>query len=654
MAPVEAWPDYLIERARQAPPEHCRVVAGTTPVVSFGDPVRPAVATLGINPSKAEFLDDHGGLLAGPQRRLATLASLGVSGYGDVDAAQGSAIVDECAGYFRKRPYRWFRPLDQILRDGADVSYFDGTACHLDLVQWATCPLWSELDDSIRARLLEADKEFLVRQLQQECYRLIVVNGRTVMDWVERAGLASWKKVGQLRGPPSVDLCVSAADGPRFVGWSCNLQSQPGAPRHAAALAQFVREHAVGVSVAPVTISEDHIPKGTRLGSINELVETLQGWLESSNADRLGTAGSYGGRPWLTVETPLGRMNLNADTRRDAIDSFVSVARRGPALRMNVSANQHGLVNKVTFEGCQDEGWYAYLRQALTTPVSGFTTGEASIVQFPHPGGEHVPRTDVMPWNIEPHRRKFLKNPGSVATDDGAVTFAGPLAFWGEWEPPSTIEQRWKRKRGLPTVLHAPYWDDPGPSGWRENTDPWVFGPQFLYSNCKQLNPSGTPSALQRLQVGSMILFGSARDGEFVLDTVFVVADIIAHYRPVEELTSGSKGFDVCTVASLQNECDRIRKATFTLFRGATPRQPVNGMFSFVPCSRWIGDGSRFARPFVRLPGIINPLSYQSPSGAKILRSQAEVVAAWRNVVAQVTTADLELGVDLAEPPRRL
>jgi hypothetical protein len=180
-----------------------------------------------------------------------------------------------------------------------------------------------------------------------------------------------------------------------------------------------------------------------------------------------------------------------------------------------------------------------------------------------------------------------------------------------------------------------------------------VFGPSFLYSNCKQLNPSGTPSALQRLQQGSMILFGSARGEDFVLDTVFVIADVIAEYRPVDGVASGSRAFDVCTVASLQTEPTRINEATFTLFRGATPRHPVNGMFSFVPCCRWVDDSSRFARPVVRLPEIINPHNRESTLGSKVHRSRAEVVDAWHQVVEQVTNAHLELGVDLAEPPRR-
>ena len=78
------WPAYLLERALRAPDLDLGVVAGSTPVVSFGDPVDAPVATLGINPSSSEFLDSSGALLDGAERRLATLASLGVERYDEL------------------------------------------------------------------------------------------------------------------------------------------------------------------------------------------------------------------------------------------------------------------------------------------------------------------------------------------------------------------------------------------------------------------------------------------------------------------------------------------------------------------------------------------------------------------------------------------
>ena len=79
------------------------------------------------------------------------LASLGVDDYGSIGQAEAAQIIDDSASYFGRRPYKWFTPLDRILQDALGVWYFNGTACHLDLVQWATKPLWGELDQVARA-----------------------------------------------------------------------------------------------------------------------------------------------------------------------------------------------------------------------------------------------------------------------------------------------------------------------------------------------------------------------------------------------------------------------------------------------------------------------------------------------------------------------
>ena len=145
------------------------------------------------------------------------------------------------------------------------------------------------------------------------------------------------------------------------------------------------------------------------------------------------------------------------------------------------------------------------------------------VVQFPHPGREHRPGdTEWMPWNPQQkHARKFLRSRGRYVAKDDTVS-EDPLVFWGEWEPPSRVIARWPRSRRLPRFLHEPVWHTPRHRVPRHNTDPWVFGKTFLYSNCKQFTPHGTPSALQSVTRGSLILFGSKLDHEFVLDTVFV------------------------------------------------------------------------------------------------------------------------------------
>ena len=72
-------PPYIETRIRRSPPERSCIVPGSTPVLAFGDARSARVATLGLNPSRIEFLDKAGVLLEGDNRRLATHASLGLS-----------------------------------------------------------------------------------------------------------------------------------------------------------------------------------------------------------------------------------------------------------------------------------------------------------------------------------------------------------------------------------------------------------------------------------------------------------------------------------------------------------------------------------------------------------------------------------------------
>jgi hypothetical protein len=225
------------------PPNGCFVVDGSTPVIAFGNPVRARVATLGINPSRNEFLSQSGALMVGKKRRLATLESLNILDRRAMDEGHGESVMDSCADYFKVRSYAWFKPLNFILTESIGASY--GTdACHLDLVQWATNPVWRALDKTIRSKLLDDGVEFLRAQLASEKYRLVIVNGRTVMNFVEAAGITSWLSVGPVLGNPTTHLYVGERGDQRFLGWSCNLQSQPGARRHIEALIEFVRKYA--------------------------------------------------------------------------------------------------------------------------------------------------------------------------------------------------------------------------------------------------------------------------------------------------------------------------------------------------------------------------------------------------------------------------
>lgn len=229
---------------RRPAPEGASVVVGSTPVVSFGDPTRAEVATLGINPSKVEFLAGDA-MLAGDDRRLATLDSLGAADTTQLTDAQIAEVLNDCAAYFDVNPYwRWFKPLNEIIEAGLGVSYRSGSACHLDLVQWATDPVWERMSSTIaRKQLLGEGAEFLERQLRTESIATVVVNGENVWNELEASGLVGFVDVGSLEsdGQVKTTFRVGEAGGARFVGWTLNLHSSWGIrPKDRTALAEWL------------------------------------------------------------------------------------------------------------------------------------------------------------------------------------------------------------------------------------------------------------------------------------------------------------------------------------------------------------------------------------------------------------------------------
>jgi hypothetical protein len=327
------------------------------------------VATLGINPSSAEFLDRNGVLLAGSRRRLATLDSLGVGSHSEIDDEAARAILDDCATYFERRPYGWFNALDRVLEPALGVSYRAGTACHLDLVQWATDPIWKRLPEHVQVRLLSADRPFLEQQLQHDGFDVVIVAGRTAMAWVEEAGLVRWREIRRIPTPPSTSFVVGDVGRPRFLGWSCNLQSQPGASRHASALIELVREHLHDRGGHASMDEHGMLAKGTHFGSRDELVSALERWFDGTDEETIGDAERFKRAPWINADSSAGLFDLNADTSRRAVGRMLAFVRSHPGSPWLVVENQRGRVNKVVFDpNDSHEGWYAYLRHPLPAP----------------------------------------------------------------------------------------------------------------------------------------------------------------------------------------------------------------------------------------------------------------------------------------------
>lgn len=167
-----------------------RILAGTSvipwscPILSFGNLSISRVATLGLNPSNREFVDDSGNELDGLSRRFHTLNSLRLTRWSDANAEHLQLIIASCREYFHRNPYDgWFKKLDYII-SGAEVSYygiFTG-ACHLDLIPYATECKWTALSRRERSSLLDVAGDTLGLLLRDSPVRMLILNGISVVE----------------------------------------------------------------------------------------------------------------------------------------------------------------------------------------------------------------------------------------------------------------------------------------------------------------------------------------------------------------------------------------------------------------------------------------------------------------------------------------
>jgi len=375
MGDVAPLPEYLVRMVRRVPPIP-EVVRGSTPVVAFGDPRIARVATLGINPSHQEFVR-RVGLLGGRDRRLATLDSLGADSLLNLTDSQVQTVIDDCGRYFssERNPYRrWFDPLDEILRQGVQASYYDGTACHLDLSHWATDPVWSGLSASSRQRLLDEGVPHLRDQIREGQTRLIVLNGRQVIEQVQAVGLVRLRPTGTIQvGTVRGTLVEGSADGVRYLGWSTNIQSSRGVTL------EFRRQVAAWLAGAgalnrepeeqPVVhdaIGRDGYIQDVQVRGKAEFNGLLSDWLRVLDVKTIGDGGTFSRRATIVAELESGHtIRLNSDTKRDAVEAYVDyAARHGLSEPWPVVANQRGRRNKVTYraDGAVPRGWYCYLQ----------------------------------------------------------------------------------------------------------------------------------------------------------------------------------------------------------------------------------------------------------------------------------------------------
>ena len=187
----------VLDRMTKDAARDADVIAWGSPVLAFGDPTLAHVATLGLNPSNREFVDDDGAELAGEARRFHTLSSLGLSDWGDASAHHLDRILASCRDYFAGNPYdRWFRRLDAVV-SATGASFYNpaSPACHLDLIPYATARKWTALSASERLGLLDLSGDTLGTLLCRSSVRVLILNGQSVVTLFQEAtGIALVRK----------------------------------------------------------------------------------------------------------------------------------------------------------------------------------------------------------------------------------------------------------------------------------------------------------------------------------------------------------------------------------------------------------------------------------------------------------------------------
>ena len=289
-------------------------------------------------------------------------------------------------------------------------------------------------------------------------------------------------------------------------------------------------------------------------------------------------------------------------------------------------------------------------------PQDSPITANRCFVQFPHPGSEHGRRSGSS-WHRSSarHKRKFMRLRGRWM-DKLNNQQTGSLYAWGEWEAESRLVKCFNPPTGdglCPRYLWRPYYVPKCNYKDLHNTDPFIFGPRFLYLSCRQQAPN--ERGLRKLDRGSVIAFGSSKniDGKWrwMLDTVFVIADF-KDYRASHALDDLKDcvpdtflDVSVRPWCASENElsCAAPSGDQLRLYMGATPERPVDGMFSFFPATP-ADSCAGFPRPLDEVRDCLNPKSYRCPSGYRRQRRPDELHRIWEHLVSQVRNSGLVLG----------
>lgn len=220
--------ELLLERIIQPVPVDAHVVPVSLPVTNFGDPNTARVATISINPSVVEFCTNTRGnpVLPAHKKRFVDRETLGIGEHDIPTLDQARQVLASNHNYFNNNPYGWFNQLQRWVLNPLNASYADASAVHLDLVQWATNPVWSGItNEDTKTRLITEDIGFLAQLLEHKTYDLLLLNGRTVHDTFTYHDLFTVEHTIELkRAGRTTTIWTGHAAGTPFICWSRFLQ----------------------------------------------------------------------------------------------------------------------------------------------------------------------------------------------------------------------------------------------------------------------------------------------------------------------------------------------------------------------------------------------------------------------------------------------
>lgn len=276
------------------------------------------------------------------------------------------------------------------------------------------------------------------------------------------------------------------------------------------------------------------------------------------------------------------------------------------------------------------------------------------VVKLIHPNAErevteeNIECEGKMKWAVnkqcEGHRRKFLSCEGQYMTSLDSNPINDKVMFWGEWEPPSSFKRIIYPNMGiaddLPCYVHTPQISHVPEVEPVLNTDPYVLGKAFYYSCCQQKRLL----ARHDLPENTVILFGSRLHHRFVLDTVFVVDNVI------EDSSTLTPTAYEAIIAAYPNRPPERR-----LFQGKMRSKTQKTMFSYFPCLPFI-EGHGFKRPIISFGD--EDLSHfgirwsdnQGQGFSCTLLNDEMVIALWQAIVQKVLENGLYLGIYAQEP----